>query len=152
MVCARSALPGTIQLGRRLVTAWVMLRSFICSLRLCDPPQPQPPLCPPLPLSVSSSCIDSTAECQESWGNKPTQTFSVLLWRAAGHILCCGGKKKKKKILLSRGSSWRRQQGAGNGEPLHLYIVCERCWQATVWEGHSIRSQDGSAGQPVSTG
>lgn len=54
MVCPLSGLPGTIQLARRrVVTAWFMLRPLYLFRRVCITPQPQLPLCLPLPLSLS---------------------------------------------------------------------------------------------------
>lgn len=158
MVCVLSGLPGTIQLARHcVVTVWFMLRSLICSLCLYNPSAPATSLSssPSLFLFLSGlPALTVHLNAKKAEATSRLRLFlSVLLWRATGHILCCGGKKRqtKKKQPCCQGVVGRdsRVKCDGNGEALHLYnIVCERCWQATVWEGQSIRSQDGSVSQP----
>lgn len=76
-----------------------------------------------------------------------------------GDILCCveverereKNKTTEKKLLSKRVA--QRHSGEkcdGNAEPLSLAgILWERCWQATGWEGHGVRSPDGSVSQPA---
>lgn len=86
MVCALSALPGTIQLARqRVVTARFMLGSHICLSRLYNLSAPTTflSLLLYLALSVSYFCIDKKAEA--------TSRLRLFLSYSAGHI-CCGDR------------------------------------------------------------
>lgn len=123
MVCALSALPGTIQLARqRVVTARFMLGSLICLSRLYNPSAPTTflSLLLYLALSVSYFCIDKKAEATSrlrlflSYSDEPRATFAVGIG--------------DKKTLLSRGSWNSGEKCDGDGDVLHLYnAVCERC-------------------------
>lgn len=86
MVCALSALPGTIQLARqRVVTARFMLGSLICLSRLYNPSAPTTflSLLLYLALSVSYFCINKKAEATSrlrlflSYSDEPRATFAV---------------------------------------------------------------------------
>lgn len=147
MVCALSGLPGTIQLSwQHVVTAWFMLRSFICLSCLYNPSAPitsvflstSLPGLPALTLYLNAKKAESTSRLRLflSYCDEPRATF------------CAVGREKTKNCCQGVVGRDSGEKCDGNGEALHLYnIICERCWQATVWVGQRIRSLAGSVSQ-----
>lgn len=124
MVCALSGLPGTIQLARqRVVTAWFMLRSLICSLCLSNPSALTPSqssspslilsLLPALTVYQSAKKAEATRRlrlflscCDEPWA-----TFCAV-----------GVKNKNKKNPAVKG--WLEETAGRNVMGMERPCIC----------------------------